>query len=145
MRITNNMISDQASININGTKISVDADNNRMTTQKKIDRPSEDPIIAVRSLRLQTALEKLNQYYEKNIPDAQSWMDVTETALLNIRDVMTDVRTLCVQGATDTLTEDDRNTIYNQLKQLQQQRLHLQREQQQQQQEQQQIRRIFLP
>ncbi len=121
MRITNTMISDNAAMNINGNKISVDANNTRMTTQKKIDRPSEDPVIAIRSLRLQTSLNKINQYYEKNIPDAQSWMDVTETALLNIRDIMTDVRTLCVQGATDTLTEDDRNTIYNQLKKFQEQ------------------------
>lgn len=121
MRITNNMINDNAALNINGNKISVDANNTRMTTQKKIDRPSEDPVIAIRSLRLQTSLSKINQYYEKNIPDAESWMDVTETALLNIRDIMTDVRTLCVKGATDTLTEDDRKTIYTQLKKLQEQ------------------------
>ena len=121
MRITNTMISDNAAMNINGNKISVDANNTRMTTQKKIDRPSEDPVIAIRSLRLQTSLNKINQYYEKNIPDANSWMDVTETALLNIRDIMTDIRTLCVQGATDTLTEDDRATIYNQLKKFQEQ------------------------
>lgn len=121
MRITNTMISDNAAMNINGNKISVDANNTRMTTQKKIDRPSEDPVIAIRSLRLQTSLNKVNQYYEKNIPDANSWMDVTETALLNIRDIMTDIRTLCVQGATDTLTEDDRATIYNQLKKFQEQ------------------------
>ena len=121
MRITNTMISDGAALNINGNKISVDANNTRMTTQKKIDRPSEDPVIAIRSLRLQTSLAKINQYYEKNIPDAKSWMDVTETALLNIRDIMTDVRTLCVKGSTDTLTEDDRKTIYTQLKKLQEQ------------------------
>lgn len=121
MRITNNMISDNASMNINGNKIRVDADNTRMTTQKKIDRPSEDPVIAVRSLRLQTSLAKINQYYEKNIPDANSWLDVTETALLNIKDIMTDVRTLCVKGSTDTLTEDDRKTIYDQLQALQKQ------------------------
>ncbi|MBR1633452.1 MAG: hypothetical protein IJ682_00150 [Lachnospiraceae bacterium] len=121
MRITNTMISDNAALNINGNKISVDANNTKMTTQKKINRPSEDPVIAVRSLKLQTSLAKINQYYEKNIPDADSWLDVTETALLNIRDIMTDVRTLAVRGATDTLTEEDRKTIYTQLKKLQEQ------------------------
>ena len=121
MRITNTMISDNAALNINGNKISVDSNNTKMTTQKKINRPSEDPVIAVRSLKLQTSLAKINQYYEKNIPDAESWLDVTETALLNIRDIMTDVRTLAVRGATDTLTESDRKTIYTQLKKLQEQ------------------------
>ena len=121
MRITNTMITDNAMVYIGANKGSVDANNTRMTTQKKIDRPSEDPVVAVRSLRLQTSLDKINQFYEKNIPDATSWMDVTETALLNIEDIMLDVRTLCVQGATDTLTESDRKTIYEQLKALQEQ------------------------
>ena len=119
MRITNNMIMNNSSGNINGTKGLVNSRNTQMTTQKKIDRPSEDPVIAVRSLRLQTSLSKVNQYYEKNIPDAESWMDVTETALLNIRDVMTDFRTLCVNASTGTLTQDDRNTIATQLRALQ--------------------------
>ncbi len=121
MRVTNAMISDNAMVYVGANKGTVDANNTRMTTQKKIDRPSEDPVVAIRSLRLQTSLDKINQFYDKNIPDATSWMDVTETALLNIKDIMTDVRTLCVQGSTDTLTEDDRKTIYTQLKSLQEQ------------------------
>ena len=121
MRITNSMITDNAAGNINGTKVLVDKRNTQMTTQKKISRPSQDPVIAIRSLRLQTSLNKVNQYYEKNIPDAESWMDVTETALTNIKNIVTDMRTLCVNGATGTLTESDRNTILSQLKALQEQ------------------------
>ncbi len=121
MRITNKMITNNASGNINGNKVLVDKTNTQMTTQKKIARPSENPVIAIRSLRLQTTLNKVNQYYEKNIPDAESWMDVTETALTNIKDLITNMRTLCVNGATGTLTEDDRNTILTQLQALQSQ------------------------
>ncbi len=121
MRITNSMIMNNAGGSINGTKVLVDKRNTQMTTQKKIQRPSEDPVIAVRSLRLQTTLSKVNQYYEKNIPDAESWMDVTETALTNIKDIVTDMRTLANRGATETLTQDDRNTILSQMKALQEQ------------------------
>ena len=121
MRITNSMITNNAAGNINGTKVLVDKTNTQMTTQKKISRPSEDPVIAIRSLRLQTSLNKINQYYEKNIPDAESWMDVTETALTNMKSIITDMRTLCVNGSTGTLTEDDRSTILTQLKALQEQ------------------------
>ena len=48
-------------------------------------------------------------------------MDVTETALTNIKSILTDMRTLCVNGSTGTLTADDRNTILSQLKALQEQ------------------------
>ena len=119
MRVTNNMIMRNSSYNIGGTKNLVSLANNQMTTQKKISRPSDDPVIAIRSLRLGTSLAKTNQYYEKNIPDAESWLDVTETALTNMKTLMTDVRTQVVNGTTDTLTQDDRNTILTQLRALQ--------------------------
>lgn len=120
MRITNNIILQNASSNINGNKVNVDKSNNQMTTQQKIQRPSEDPVTAIRSLRLGTELSKVTQYYEKNIPDALSWMDVTDTALSNIEDCMKSIRTLCVQGSTGTLTQTDRQTILTQLQSLQQ-------------------------
>lgn len=119
MRVTNNMILRNSSYNINGTKGIVNNSMNQMTTQKKINKPSDDPVVAIRSLRLSTSLSRVEQYYKKNIPDAESWLDVTETALTNIKSLMTDIRTQCVNGATDTLTQDDRHTILSQLKALQ--------------------------
>ena len=52
MRITNNIILHNTTGNINGNKVNVNNLNNQMTSQKKIQRPSENPVIAVRSLRL---------------------------------------------------------------------------------------------
>lgn len=121
MRVTNNMIMKNASSNINSTKEVVNTRNTQMTTQKKISRPSDDPVIAVRSLRLSTTLSQVNQYYAKNIPDASSWLDVTETALLNMSYIVQDCRTLAVTGSTDSYSEEDRNTLVTQLKQLQSQ------------------------
>lgn len=119
MRITSNMILHNAATNINGNKVLVDKGNNQMTAQTKIQRPSEDPVVAVRSLALQTRLSKINQYYETNIPDAEQWMDVTETAMNNIIDNITELKKLCVQGSTSTMNTDDRETILKQLKSLQ--------------------------
>ncbi|MBQ1916770.1 MAG: hypothetical protein II177_04750 [Lachnospiraceae bacterium] len=119
MRITNNMILHNAASNINSNKILVDKGENQMTTQTKIQRPSDDPVVAVRSLALQTRLSKINQYYETNIPDAEKWMDVTETALSNIIDNITDLKRLCVQGSTGTYKDDDKATIVQQLQSLQ--------------------------
>lgn len=121
MRVTNNMILRNSSYNINGTKGNVNTSMNQMTTQKKIEKPSDDPVVAIRSLRLSTSLSRVDQYYKKNIPDAESWLDVTETALTNMKSLITDVRTQCVNGSTDTLNQDDRNTILKQLKSLQSQ------------------------
>lgn len=115
MRITNNMMLHNTSMNINGNKVNVLDLNSQMTSQKKIQRPSDNPVIAIRALRYRTSLSKINQYYEKNIPDAQSWMETTETALKNMNKILTDVKTQCNTGTNDYLTEDDRNTILKNL------------------------------
>lgn len=121
MRITNNMIMRNTKGNINGNKTNLDTLNNQMSSQKKINKPSDDPVIAIRALRLRSTLSQVNQYYENNIPDAESWLDVTETALTNMKKVLTTVHTQCDAGANGTLTADDRNTILKQLQSLREQ------------------------
>lgn len=118
MRITNNIIVGNTKSNMNANKILVDKYNTQMTTQKKISKPSDNPVIAIRSLRLSTNLSKLNQYADNNIPDAEAWLDVTQTALINMKDILTDIRTQCVNGSTDTLVADDRNVILENLQRL---------------------------
>lgn len=118
MRITNNMIMSNTKININGNKTSLDTLNNQMSSQKKISSPADDPVVAIRALRLRSSLSQINQYYEKNIPDAESWLEVTETALTNMKKILTDIHTKCDEGANGTLTQEDRNVILKQLKSL---------------------------
>ncbi len=118
MRITNSMMMNTSKTNINNNKVSVDRLNTQMSTQKKITKPSDNPLIAIKSLRLSTTLSQINQYYNNNIKDARSWMDVTETALTNMKDIFNDAYRLAVNGATDTLTDENRDTILTQLKSL---------------------------
>ncbi|MCI8327152.1 MAG: flagellar hook-associated protein 3 [Lachnospiraceae bacterium] len=111
MRITNSMIMNNTASNMNTNKTKVDELNTQMSTQKKINRPSDDPVIAIRALRLRSSLSEIDQYYEKNIPDAESWLAATETALKNMQEIITDIYRQCVNGATDTLNQKDRDTI----------------------------------
>ena len=110
--MTNNVL-----YNINANKNSLSKLEERYSTGMKIQRPSEDPIVATRALKLRTNLTELNQYYEKNIPDALAWMDLSESALKEANDILTKIHTYCVNGSTDTLTEQDRNSIVATLKQ----------------------------
>ncbi len=111
--MTNNML-----YNINGNKNSLNKLDEQYSTGLKIQRPSDDPIVAVRALKLRTNLAELDQYYERNIKDAKSWMETTESALTSTSEIITQLHTYCVQGATDTLTKDDRANIGANLVQL---------------------------
>lgn len=118
MRITNKMMTNNMLYNINSNKSSLSSLEEQYSTGLAIQRPSDDPIVAVRALKLRTNLTELNQYYEKNIPDAMSWMETTESALKTTSEIITKIHTYCVQGANDTLNEDDRNSIAINLKEL---------------------------
>ncbi len=121
MRITNKMMTNNVLYNINGNKNSLSKLEEQYSTGLKIQRPSDDPIVATRALKLRTNLTELNQFYEKNIPDSLAWMDLTESAMKEVNDILTKIHTYCVNGSTDTLTESDRNSIVATLKQFKEQ------------------------
>lgn len=121
MRITNKMVTNNLMSSINKNKNLLNTLDQQYSTGKKIQRPSEDPIVAVRALKLRTNLSELNQYYEKNIPDARSWMDVTEEALKNMNQIVTKINSSCVQGATDSLTASNRSSIVETLNEMKKQ------------------------
>ena len=120
MRITNKMMTNNVLHNINNNKNLLSTLENQYSTGKKIQKPSDDPIVAVRALKLRTNLSELNQYVEKNIPDALSWMDTTESSLNVVNEILRQMNTYCNQGANDTLTAENRDSIVENLEQLKQ-------------------------
>lgn len=118
MRVTNKMMTSNTNININNNKTSVDRLNTQVSTQKKISRPSEDPVVAIRALRLRSSLNEISQYYSKNIPDAESWLEVTESALKTTQGAIEDMYEYCVQGSNGDLTAADRAKVLANLKEL---------------------------
>lgn len=121
MRITNKMMTNNVMYNINSNKNQLSTLENQYSTGKKIQKPSDDPIVAVRALKLRTNLSELNQYVEKNIPDALAWMDTTEGSLGVVNEILRKMNTYCNQGANDPLTAKDRDSIVTNLTELKQQ------------------------
>lgn len=118
MRITNKIMQRNNLANINTNKIYQDKLSTQMSTQKKISRPSDDPVVAIRALRLRSSVTEITQYYSKNIPDAESWLDVTEDALKNMSEIVTNMIEQCTKGSNGDLTSSDRQIILEQLKAL---------------------------
>ncbi len=118
MRITNKIMQNNSLYNINNNKVAEDTLNTMMSTGKKITRPSEDPVIAIRALRLRSNVVQLNQYYEKNAKDAESWLNITADALSTMSAVLTDCVKQITKGANKDLTLDDMETIVTQIDSL---------------------------
>lgn len=118
MRVTNQMVNHSALKNMQRSQSRVSITTTRMTTGKKIQKASDDPVVAMRALKLRSTVTQLAQYKDKNIKDANSWMDVTETSLVNIIKRLTDVYNYCVQGANDTFDSTAKSSVADALDSL---------------------------
>ncbi len=117
MRMTNKIMQTNSLYNINQTKIAEDKYNTQLTSQSRITRPSDDPVIAIRALRLRSNVSTAQQYYEKNAPDANQWLDVTSQSLHTITSVITDLYKQVETGVNKDYTASDMQVLLTQIKQ----------------------------
>lgn len=115
MRITNGMMINNSLRDINNNKLNVDRLTTQLSTEKVIQKPSDDPIVAIRALRFRSNLSELNQYLKRNIEDAQSWLKVTEDALVSARKMIQNMEPDLVRGATESLGTQEREAIIKDL------------------------------
>lgn len=124
MRITNNMLINNMLSNLNTNLSRMNKYQNQLATGKKISLPSDDPIVASRALKLRTDVAEIEQY-QRNVDDATSWMEITETTLAQMGEVMHRVRELTVQGGNGTSTPEDLDKARQEIEQLKVQITHL--------------------
>lgn len=120
MRITNNMMISNMMRNVNKNLETLSKTNDKMTSGKKFQLPSDDPIGVSKSLKYHTDLSRIEQY-KRNVEDATSWMEITESSVVQIGDVLGRTRELTVQAANGTNTADDKEKISAEIKQLKEQ------------------------
>lgn len=116
MRITNRMLINNSLYNINGNKSNMDKLNTQLASEKVIQRPSDDPIVAIRALRFRSTISEIDQYLDKNIQDARSWMETTEEVLGSIVSIIGDISEYCNQAVNGYYDSTDKKTIVEELK-----------------------------
>lgn len=110
MRITHNMVGMRMIASVQGNLEELVRAQERMSTGKKINRPSDDPTAANRVMEMRIALNH-NYQFARNIADGLSWLYETDAALGDATDLLQSAREIAVQGATDTLTADDQAVL----------------------------------
>src|SRR5207253_2535622 len=89
------------------------------TSGSRISKPSDDPIGVARALNLQDSIAQSEQY-QRNIDQASSWLNTTDSAMQSVSDAMNRARELAVQASNGTLGSGDRQAIQAEITQLQQ-------------------------
>lgn len=124
MRITNSMMIYNMMNNLGNNLQRLDKYQQQLATGKVINVPSDDPIVAARALKLRTDVSQIGQY-RRNVDDANSWMDITETTLAHIGEVLQRARELAVEGANGSMTQSDMQNILEEVEQLKTQLIQL--------------------
>jgi len=124
MRITNNMMVGTFLRNLNNNSRAMDKLQERLSTGKQLNRPSDDPVGLVGALRLRTGLAEAEKYLD-NANDGISWLETTDTALGQLGDILQRVRELTISGASDALPQQARNAIAQEINQISEQILQI--------------------
>lgn len=86
----------------------------QLSTGLRINRAEDDAAGFSIASKLSSRLEGMDQAM-RNIGDAKSVLDIAEAGMNSIMDILIDMKAKAVQGANDTLGDDERGFISDQL------------------------------
>ncbi len=92
----------------------------RMSTGKKYQSPSEDPYSANTAMQMRSESTRIVQYQD-NVDAAVNLVSDTETALRDINECIQSIKDLAIQGANGTLSLSERESICAEMEQYKQQ------------------------
>jgi flagellar hook-associated protein 3 FlgL len=89
----------------------------QISSGKRILTPKDDPVGAAYALDLRTAISQTEQY-QLNAERAYSRLELQESTLKGVDDLIPRIKELTVQGLNDTNSPSDRRAIAQELRQL---------------------------
>ncbi|KAF5061912.1 hypothetical protein DSECCO2_310330 [anaerobic digester metagenome] len=91
--------------------------NLQASSQKRINKPSDDPVGTARVLDYRSSLSAINQY-RANVDTAKGWLNLADESMLQTSAILTKLKGLAEQGATGTMTASDREATAYEVRQL---------------------------
>ncbi|WP_025786010.1 flagellar hook-associated protein FlgL [Sporosarcina sp. D27] len=121
MRVTQSMLSNNMLRNLTSSYSKMGKLNDQLTTGKKVNRPSDDPVVAMRGLGYRMQVDKVAQY-QRNIGEVNNWLDSTDDALDKVGQALHRTKELVTNAANSgAMTDADREKIKSELDQLRKQ------------------------
>lgn len=117
MRITEKIVSNGVTRNINSSMRRIDKRYDEISTGKRIRYPSDDPVALITSLRLKDQIEEAERYVT-NSNSAISWLEASDAALTEMTKVLHRLEELAVAGANGHLAQSSLNAYAEEVHEL---------------------------
>ena len=118
MRINTNMSALRACYQLNNANDKLAKSLERLSSGYKINSAEDDPVGAAISQKLKTQLKGLDRAIQ-NASDGISVVETAEGALNEVTDMIQRMNELAIKGANGSMTADDRQSIMDEIEQLQ--------------------------
>ncbi|NYF23922.1 flagellar hook-associated protein 3 FlgL [Sporosarcina sp. JAI121] len=89
----------------------------QLNTGKKVNRPSDDPVVAMKGMAYRTQVDKVAQY-QRNLGEVNNYLDSSDDALDKVGQAMHRAKELVTNAANGTLSPEDKEKIQSELDQL---------------------------
>lgn len=99
-RVTLNSINNQVLFNLQNNILRLSEVQEKLSTGRRINRPADDPIDFPQALNLRASIQQ-GRSFQRNINGTRTNLELTETTLSSVTELMQRIRTLTVQGASD--------------------------------------------
>jgi len=117
MRITDNMRFNTTVSNLFNTQSQYNDLLEKMMSQKKVNRASDDPIAATKIIDIRQGIAA-NEQYRKNIADSEAWISMTELKLSGAYDLFVKAREIAMGQATATANATSRKVASQEVQSL---------------------------
>ncbi len=117
MRITNGMNNRSFNYNLHKNLSRMTKIDEQLNTGKEINKISDDPAKSAKIMRLKNDIAR-NAQYNRNIVDANNYLDVADKSLEQVNDGLQKMRELLVNAGNATYGSEERAALKEELSQL---------------------------
>ncbi len=117
MRVTNSMMINSLMHNLEKNLTRMGDQQQHLSSGKRVNRASDDPIDASKILKFKSDLSEFEQY-DKNVRDSLNWYEVTESSVAEVSQLLQRSRELAVKAANGVNTADDLKKIAEEIKNI---------------------------
>ncbi|MBK8185949.1 MAG: flagellar hook-associated protein FlgL [Cellvibrio sp.] len=126
MRVSTNQIYSIVNIGMSNAQTSINKTQEQMSTGKRVLSPADDPVAATTILQLNSELSRVQQY-TKNIDSGSNSLNLEETALQSVVNLIQRMQELAVQaGNTAVLSRSDYQALASEVESRTQELLNIQ-------------------
>ncbi|MGK5510835.1 flagellar hook-associated protein FlgL [Brevibacillus formosus] len=117
VRVTQNMLNSNMLRNLHNSMRNMDRLQDQLASGKKIAKPSDDPVVAARGMFYRSSLME-NEQYTRNVDEAKSWLDMTDSTMDEVGNVMKRIKELLVYSGDGAISPEDLKTMASEVQEL---------------------------